>query len=125
MITPTQAELEILNSLWHHKEASVQTVNEDLNKLRPIGYTTTLKSMQLMTQKSWLGRRLEGRSHIYHSQLKEEETKGNLLSRFVESTFQGSRSQLLIQLLGQEKTNPEELKEIKAYLDRMEENHNV
>lgn len=124
MTTPTQAELEILNLLWHHKEASVQLINDELNKLRPIGYTTTLKTMQLMAQKGWLDRRLDGKSHIYQALLQEDEIKENLLSRFIESTFMGSRSQLLMRLLGKEKVSTEEISEIKEYLNKLESKGN-
>lgn len=124
MTTPTQAELEILNLLWHHKEASVQLINDELNKLRPIGYTTTLKTMQLMAQKGWLDRRLDGKSHIYRALLQEDEIKENLLSRFIESTFMGSRSQLLMRLLGKEKVSTEEISEIKEYLNKLESKGN-
>lgn len=124
MTTPTQAELEILNLLWHHKEASVQLINDDLNKLRPIGYTTTLKTMQLMAQKGWLDRRLDGKSHIYRALLQEDEIKENLLSRFIESTFMGSRSQLLMRLLGQQKVSAEEISEVKEYLNKLENKGN-
>lgn len=124
MTTPTQAELEILNLLWHHKEASVQLINDELNKLRPIGYTTTLKTMQLMAQKGWLDRRLDGKSHIYCALLQEDEIKENLLSRFIESTFMGSRSQLLMRLLGQQKVSTEEISEIKEYLNKLENKGN-
>lgn len=124
MTTPTQAELEILNLLWHHKEASVQLINDELNKLRPIGYTTTLKTMQLMAQKGWLDRRLDGKSHIYCALLQEDEIKENLLSRFIESTFMGSRSQLLMRLLGKEKVSTEEISEIKEYLNKLESKGN-
>ena len=121
MTTPTQAELEILNLLWRHQEASVQFINDELNKLRPIGYTTTLKTMQLMAQKGWLDRRMEGKSHIYRALLQEDEIKENLLSRFIESTFMGSRSQLLMRLFGQQKVSSEEIRELKEYLKNLEE----
>lgn len=124
MATPTQAELEILNLLWLHQEASVQTINDELNKVRPIGYTTTLKTMQLMAQKGWLGRRLDGKSHIYYPLLQEQEIKGNLLNRFIESTFMGSRSQLLMQLLGQKNPSANEINEIKEFLNNLEEKGN-
>ena len=55
-IKPTEAELEILQVLWQHGESTVRNVNELLNKnrnadLKEIGYTTTLKLMQLMHEK--------------------------------------------------------------------------
>ncbi len=124
MTSPTQAELEILNVLWEAKEATVQTVNTKLNELRPIGYTTTLKSMQLMAQKGWLDRRLEGRSHIYFPLIQEDETKSGMLSRFVQATFGGSTSRLMMQLLGNKTISKQEAIEIRNYLKNIEERDN-
>lgn len=121
MATPTQAELEILNILWETGEARVQDVHERLSRIRSIGYTTTLKSMQVMAQKGLLDRRLEGRSHVYFPVIQEEATKNKLLSRFVDTTFRGSKSKLLVQLLGNNKVSKEELNEIREFLKKIED----
>lgn len=121
MPTPTQAELEILNILWETGECRVQDVHNRLNKERAIGYTTTLKSMQVMAQKGLLDRRLEGRSHIYSPTVQESATKTKLLSRFVDHTFRGSKSKLLVHLLGHNQVSKEELDEIKAFLKQIED----
>jgi BlaI family penicillinase repressor len=121
MAIPTQAELEILNILWEQGESKVQDVHEQLNKERPIGYTTTLKAMQVMAQKGLLSRRLEGRSHVYLPAIQEAQTKNTLLTRFLDSTFRGSRSKLVMQLLGNETVSKEELQEIKAFLNQVED----
>ena len=65
MPTPTPAELEILHVLWQCGEAKVQSVNDKLSESKPVGYTTTLKTMQIMEQKGLLGRKKDGKSHIY------------------------------------------------------------
>lgn len=121
MLTPTQTELEILNILWEQGECRVQDVHERLNKLRPIGYTSTLKSMQVMAQKGLLDRRLEGRSHVYFPTIQEDATKNKLLTRFIESTFRGSKSKLVVQLLGNNKVSQEEIDEIKTFLEQIED----
>lgn len=120
-MTPTQAELEILNILWEQGECRVQDVHERLNKIRPIGYTSTLKSMQVMAQKGLLDRRLDGRSHVYFPAVHEEATKNKLLTRFVDNTFRGSKSKLVMQLLGNNKISQEEIDEIKAFLNQIED----
>lgn len=121
MPVPTQAELEILNILWEKGESRVQDVHERLNAIRPIGYTTTLKSMQVMAQKGLLKRRLDGRSHLYSPAIQESATKTTLLTRFVDNTFRGSKSKLVLQLLGNNQVTQEELKEIKEFLQQVEE----
>lgn len=121
MSTPTQTELEILNILWEKGECRVQDVHERLNKIRSIGYTSTLKSMQVMAQKGLLDRRLDGRSHVYFPAVHEETTKNKLLARFVDNTFRGSKSKLVVQLLGNNKISKEEIDEIKAFLNQIED----
>lgn len=119
MTTPTPAELEILQVLWQCGEAKVQTVNDKLSELKPVGYTTTLKTMQIMEQKGLLGRRKDGKSHIYFPLSAQTETQSSLLDKLLHSAFGGSKSQLVMQLLGNKKTSKKELDEIKAFLDKM------
>jgi predicted transcriptional regulator len=124
MHTPTPSELEILNVLWKLKEATTQTVNTALNTERKVGYTSTLKIMQLMTQKGLLDRRKEGKSHIYFPLLEQTQIQGNLLQTFVKNTFGGSSSSLMLQLLGNKDVSQDELKQIKDLIENMEDGNN-
>ncbi|MGJ8682229.1 BlaI/MecI/CopY family transcriptional regulator [Paraglaciecola sp.] len=121
MINPAPAELEILNLLWNLQEATAQTVNTQLNTQRKVGYTTTLKTMQVMTEKGLLDRRKEGKSHIYFPKIQESTTKESLLSKFIDNTFGGSTSQMMMQLVGKHKVNQDELKKIKTFLKDLED----
>lgn len=64
MANPTPAELEILRIIWSLGEAKVQAVNDELCKTKPVGYTTTLKTMQIMEQKGLLGRKRWEKSYL-------------------------------------------------------------
>ena len=119
-LKPTEAELEILQLLWLHGPATVRFVNEELNKTKEVGYTTTLKIMQLMTEKNMVRRDESNRSHVYEAIIKEEATQKHLLDRFLESTFRGSATKLVMQALGNRSTTPEELDEIRKFLNKME-----
>lgn len=48
---PTDSELEILHILWEKGASSVRDINDLLNLRREVGYTTTLKLMQIMNEK--------------------------------------------------------------------------
>ena len=50
-IKPTESELEILQVLWEKDKASVREVHEELLVSKDVGYTTTLKLMQIMHEK--------------------------------------------------------------------------
>jgi BlaI family penicillinase repressor len=117
---PTDSELEILSVIWQHGPSSVRFINDELNENKKVGYTTTLKLMQIMNEKGLLDREEKGRMHIYRTTLKAEETQKQLLDRFVETAFGGSAMQLVMQALGKHKTSPEELKELKELISKME-----
>lgn len=119
-LKPTDAELEILQLLWLHGPVTVRFVNDELNKTKEVGYTTTLKIMQLMTEKNMVRRDESNRSHVYEAQLKEEDTQKHLLDRFLDNTFRGSATKLVMQALGNHKTTPEELDEIREFLTKLE-----
>jgi predicted transcriptional regulator len=124
-IKPTEAELEILQILWQHGESTVRNVNELLNEkrnanLKEIGYTTTLKLMQLMHEKGLANRNEESRTHIYSAKVKEGEMQKALLEKFVDKTFRGSAMKMVMQALGNHETSKEELDEIKALISKIE-----
>lgn len=121
---PTDSELAILRVLWEHEPCTVRFVNEKLNEQRTeskeIGYTTTLKLMQIMTEKGLLQRQIDGRKHNYTTVIKQSETQGVLLDDFLQSTFGGSAMKLVMQALGNHETSKEELDEIKALIQQIE-----
>ena len=117
---PTEAELEILQVLWKNEPSTVRFVNEELNKKRRIGYTTTLKIMQLMFSKDMLERVEAGRKHLYTSIIKEKETQNVLLDKFLNTTFGGSAMKLVMQALGNHSTSKDELDQIKDLIESIE-----
>jgi len=119
-IDPTKSELEILQVLWQHGPSNVRFVNNKLNEeKREVNYTTTLKLMQIMVEKGILKRDESNMKHIYIPVQEEQKTKGFLLDRFVDSLYNGSPSQLMMQLLGNKKPSKKELQEIKKLLDKL------
>lgn len=117
---PTESELEILQILWESGPSSVRFVNEKLSAFRDIGYTTTLKLMQIMNDKKLTTRDTGNRTHIYKANVAEDETKIKLLKNFVDSTFKGSAMKLVMQALGNHESTPEELEQIKAFIQKIE-----
>lgn len=117
---PTDAELEILQVIWLHGPVSVRFVNDELNRKKQVGYTTTLKLMQIMTEKGLLKRSEEGRKHIYNTVLKEKVAKNLLLDKFVKTAFGGSAMDMVMQALGNHQTTPDELDELKALIEKIE-----
>lgn len=118
---PTEAELQILQVLWDHGPAPVRFINEKINEQKEVGYTTTLKLMQIMTEKGILLRDTSQKTHIYRAAYKKEETQKSLLSSFIKGAFQGSTAKLIMQALGNHRASTEELEEIKRLIDQIEQ----
>ncbi|MBI9053084.1 MAG: BlaI/MecI/CopY family transcriptional regulator [Bacteroidales bacterium] len=119
-INPTESELEILQLLWEFGPSSVRFVNDKQNENKEVGYTTTLKIMQIMADKGILIVNKEQRQHVYSSVIDESETKGNLLDGFLKKTFSGSAKKLVMQALGNHNPSKEELEEIKKLISEIE-----
>ena len=119
-IKPTESELEILNILWSKGACTVRDVHEVLEQNKDAGYTTTLKLMQIMHDKSLLTRDASARSHVYSANVSQEKTQGQIVKKLIDNVFNGSAAQLVMQALGNHKTNKTELEAIKKYLKEME-----
>ncbi len=92
-----------------------------MNELREVGYTTTLKLLQIMHEKGLALRNTESRTHIYSAAVSEEDTRKRLLGQFLNKTFRGSAMEMVVQALGNHETSQEELDEIKALIAKIEE----
>jgi len=121
-IKPTESELEILQILWKKGSATVRQVNDELSQQKEVGYTTTLKLMQIMHEKNLVTRTEEGRYHIYRAAIEEENTQKLLLDRFIDTAFRGSASRMVMQALGNQSVSKDELDEIKAWIETLENN---
>lgn len=119
IIKPTESELEILQILWTKGLATVREVHEELAKTKDVGYTTTLKLMQIMHEKGLVKRDDSMRTHVYQAAVNKEKTQRHLLNKMIDSLFGGSPTQLVIQALGDDnhKASPEEIEKIQALLN--------
>ena len=70
-IQPTDGEMEILQILWNSGPSTVKEVNQNLSRDKEVGYTTTLKFMQIMHEKSLVSREKNGKSHTYSAAVSE------------------------------------------------------
>lgn len=77
--------------------------------------------MQLLAEKGMLNRDEGQMKHIYSAAVGEQTVKAQLLKKFVDSTYKGSASKLVMQLLGNEATSQQDLQDIKEMIKKLEE----
>ena len=115
---PTEAELEILNTLWTLGPSTVRDVHTASAK--STGYTTVLKQMQVMVEKGLLERSERFRSHVYEARVAKEQTQQRLARNLVQRAFDGSAKNLVLGALSSQKVSAAELAEIRKMLDEFE-----
>lgn len=118
---PTDAELEVLQILWDQGPLTVRKVNEKLNEQRRVGYTTTLKIMQIMLEKGLVMRDADRRSHVYAPLLQPDEVQHSIIDHLLKTVFNGNRTRMIMSALGNHDASSEELEEIRKLIEKMEE----
>jgi BlaI family penicillinase repressor len=113
---PTAAEIDILAVLWRLGPATVREVHEELAK--DSGYTTTLKQMQLMTEKGLLIRSERFRSHVYEPGVPREQTQKQIAADLLKRAFAGSAKSLVMGALSAQPASTEELAGIRKMLEK-------
>jgi BlaI family penicillinase repressor len=115
LLLPTGAELDILAVLWRLGMATVREVHDELGKDNR--YTTTLKTMQLMTEKGLLIRGERFGSHVYEASVPKEQTQQQIAGDLLKRAFGGSARSLMMGALAAQPASREELNDIRGMLD--------
>ena len=117
---PTERELVILRILWDRGPCTVRQVNEAMNNEKAVGYTTTLKLMQIMAEKKLVVRDESQFKHIYKAALSEERAQKQLVGDLLERAFAGSAEKLVMRALSAKKVSAGELAKIRKMVEKME-----
>jgi BlaI family transcriptional regulator, penicillinase repressor len=121
MNEPTRSEMDVVRILWRHGPSTVRFVHDIFNRQKTaVQYTSTLKLMQVMNEKGMLGRDETNMKHIYSPLMEEQKTKGFILDKFIDSMYQGSVGNMVIALLGNDKTSKDDLQKVKDLLAKMD-----
>ena len=124
-LKPTEKELEILQVIWKEGPSTVREVNDALSVTSEVGYTTTLKLMQIMFDKGLLSRTLQGKTHRYTAQFSQEKAQATMLEKLMSNVFEGSAKKLVMQALGNSTSTDKELEEIRAYIEQLKKERNA
>jgi BlaI family transcriptional regulator, penicillinase repressor len=115
---PTDAELLILRVLWTAGPSTVREVHDALAGSRTVAYTTTLKTLQVMTEKGLTIREEHRGQHLYRPRHAETDMQRRLVRDLLDRAFGGSTSKLVIQALASKPASPGDLREIRRLLNQ-------
>jgi predicted transcriptional regulator len=117
---PTERELAILGVLWSRGPSTVRQIHEALHADAETGYTTTLKLMQIMSDKGLLARKDAGRQHVYRPAVSEEKLQKQVVGDMLDKVFAGSAEKLVMRALAARKVSAKELKRIREMIETIE-----
>jgi BlaI family transcriptional regulator, penicillinase repressor len=118
---PTEVELAILRVLWDRGPSTVRQIHDALKPQRDTGYSTTLKMVQVMTEKGLVVKDETCRPQVYRTAQPKEETQLELVDDLILRGFAGSAMKLVMRAVAAERISGEELAEIRKLLDRAKE----
>ena len=121
--TPTPAELAILRVLWQRGPSTVREIHDALKDERATGLSTTLKFVQLMTEKGLVLKEDSGRPQVFRSSQSQERTQTRLLDELIQRAFGGSASNLVLRAVAARRISPKELAEIKKLIESSRKEH--
>ena len=116
---PTRVELQILQVLWSAGPLSVREVRNTLNASKPTGYTSVLKTMQIMADKGLVERDDTSRPQIYRARHSQDRTQKQLLRDVIQRVYGGSVKALILHAIGTQKPSPADLDALERLLDRV------
>jgi predicted transcriptional regulator len=119
VVKPTEAELTLLNILWQMGPATVRQIHDTVSVTQKTGYTTVLKILQIMHEKSLVIRDETNRAHVYAAANSETHTQSSLIKDLISKAFGGSTSKLVMRAID-ESTSAEEIDDIRQLLKSLD-----
>lgn len=114
----TPLETLIMNVLWDESPAVVKQVQERLQSVKPMAYSTVLTMMRILRDKGFLTSERQGKADLYRPTVSREDAGRRSLGEVIESFFSGSAEALVSQLLASQSLSDAELQAIRAELDK-------
>ncbi len=118
-VKPTQAELTLLNVLWKMGPATVRQIHDVVSVTQKTGYTTVLKILQIMHEKSLVIRDESNRAHVYAAANSQTQTQSSLIKDLISKAFGGSTSKLVMRAID-DSTSEQEINDIRQLLNSLE-----
>ena len=114
--TPTEVELAILDVLWRHGPSTVRQIHDTLDRPDK-GLSTTLKMVQVMTDKGLLVRQDAVRPQVFRPAQSQEQTQTRILDDLIQRAFGGSAAKLVQRVASARRLTPQELAEIEKLIE--------
>ena len=116
---PTELELKILKILWEQSPLPVREIRQQLAAAgHEIAHTSTITTLNTMVGKQYLKRQMQGNACLFAPRVSRQVVSQRMLGDIVRRVFDGSAKEVVLSLFGQSEIPEEELKELRALINR-------
>jgi predicted transcriptional regulator len=112
---PTPGELRLLRVLWRIREGAIEDIVLASGEDPPPNYKTVQAWLRIMERKGQVDHRQEGRAFIFYPLISRGDLH-RLSIRHLLARYLGSRSELLVALLSDERISREELRKLEELI---------
>jgi predicted transcriptional regulator len=109
-------EADLMEVLWDHGPSTVAEVRKRL-KVK-LAYNTVLSILRTLETKGYIGHEEEGRAHRYVARVAREAARHSALRHLSAKLFKGSVELLMTSAVSDKKLSDEEIRRIRALLDK-------
>ena len=115
--TLTDAETRIMAVLWDSHTASVADIVRALSKRRAVSYSTIQTILRILETKGYVAHDKVARAFIYRPLVDERQARRRALRHLASRLFKGSPSLLVLNVLEDERIDPDELRQLKKLIE--------
>ncbi len=116
----SEAQTEIMVSIWEHGEATLGDVWRDLAAKREVARNTVQTLLSRLVEKGWLEYRAEGKVFHYRAAAPKASAMKAAARRLVDVAFEGSTEGLMMALLDGHELSKEEADRIRKLIELAE-----
>jgi len=116
ILIPTTAEFRLLEILWRLGEGTIEDFLRASEKDDPLNYKTVQTVLRIMENKKFVSHSSRGRAFVYRPRVKRSEVSRISLRSLLNRYFRGSRSELLVNLLEDERIDANELGKLESLI---------
>ena len=116
IVIPTTAEFRLLEILWVLEEGTIEDLLLASEKKSSLNYKTVQTVLRIMENKKLVSHSTRGRAFVYRPRVKRHEVSRLSLRSLHQRYFRGSRTELLVNMLEDERIGNRELQELEGLI---------
>jgi predicted transcriptional regulator len=115
-VLPTPGELRLLQILWRIGKGTVDDIVRASGEDPPPNYKTVQAWLRIMEGKGQVDHKQEGRAFVFWPLIGSADVHRLSIRQLLTKYFAGSRSELLMELLSDERITREELRQLESLI---------